>query len=92
MGLIDLIACPHTRNEPFRLSEFKQMMMEESGVGIGLDDCAAIQIRDDEYRVIASDPDSSAHVIYRTDGEIVHETIRPHDDFRPLTDLLLKHM
>ena len=90
LGLIDLIACPHTKNESFRLAEFKQMMFEESGVGIGLDDCMAIQIRDDEYRFLASADDSRAHIIYRTGDEIVHEIMESHDDFRPLTDLLLR--
>ena len=87
LGLIDLVACPHTKNESFRLNEFKQMMQNESGVGLGLDDCCAIQIKDDHYRLLSSSPGVGAHLIYWQSDEIKHEKLAPHDDFRPLREL-----
>jgi len=87
LGIVDLAICPHTRDEGFRLSEFKAMMLDDAGVGIGLDDCCAIQIQDEEYRIIASEPNSRAHLIYSWKGTQVHEVLEPHDDYRPLTDL-----
>ena len=87
LGFVDLVLCPHTKNESFRLDEFTRMMAGETGVGVGLDDCCAIQIRDDDYRFIASRNDVGAHLIYRRNQEMVHEYMEPHDDFRPLTSL-----
>ncbi len=87
LGIIDLVACPHTKGESFRLQEFSQMMLAETGVGIGLDDCCAIQVRDDEYRILSSAPDSKAHLIFSLNGEIVHEILEPHDDYRSIREL-----
>ena len=81
------MACPHTGRESFRLQEFTEMMRTESGVGIGLDDCCAIQIRGDEYRLLASIPDVGAHLVYRQGEQILREFLPPHDDFRPLSEL-----
>ena len=88
LGIVDLALCPHTRDEGFRLAEFKAMMIEEKGTGVGLDDCCAIQIQDEVYRIIASDPLSRAHLIYDWKGTQVHEVLEPHDDYRPLDDLI----
>ena len=87
LGFVDLVACPHTGRESFRLQEFTEMMRTESGVGIGLDDCCAIQIRGDEYRLLASIPDVGAHLVYRQGEQILREFLPPHDDFRPLSEL-----
>jgi len=87
LGLVDLVVCPHTKCESFRLEEFRQMMRSESGVGLGLDDCCAIQIQGNQYRLLASSPDSGAHLIYRKNQELIQEFLCPHDDFRPLSEL-----
>jgi len=91
LGLVDLVACPHTKNESFRLQEFKQMMATETGVGIGLDDCCAIQIRDSHYRLLSSRSEVGAHLIFRRGDELAHEFLPPHDDFRPLEELNRRH-
>jgi len=87
LNLVDLVVCPHTKVERFRLNEFREMMMTETGVGVGLDDCCALQIRDDHYRIIASKEDAGAHLFFRRDEEMIHEFVAPHDDFRSLSEL-----
>jgi dipeptidase E len=91
LGIVDLVLCPHTRDESFRLSEFKEMMMTQRGVGLGLDDCCAIHVMDDQYRIMSSEHNSKAHLIFRRGDEVVHQIIQPHNDFRSL-DELTKHM
>ncbi len=87
LGLVDLVLCPHTKNEAFRLGQFREMMLHESSVGLGLDDCCAIQVRGDEYRLLGSQPDVKGHLMFRKGKDIVHEILEVHDDFRPLSEL-----
>lgn len=87
LGLVDLVLCPHAKNEDFRLADFRQMMAGEEGSGMALDDCCAIQIRDDEYRLLASCPGVGAHLFHRRAGNIEQEFLRPCDEFRPLAEL-----
>jgi len=87
LGIVDMVACPHTRDEPFRLREFMAMMERETGAGIGLDDGVAIQIDGDAYRILAVSPERCAfHVKYDGDSLRVRRLFG-HDDFRPLEDL-----
>ncbi len=83
MGLVDLVACPHTRDEPFRLSEFEAMMQAERGAGVGLDDGSAIQIRSGQYRILSSGS-SGAHRIEWIDGQCQRTFVPAHSDFRDL--------
>lgn len=85
MGLVDLALCPHTRDEGFRLAEFSSMMREIEGVGVGLDDGCALQIRDESYRVLAAQPNSFAHRVYRLGDGVKREVLEPHSDWRPLS-------
>lgn len=87
LGFVDLVLCPHTKNEGFRLGDFREMMRGESGCGIGLDDCCAIQVQGDQYRILASQPGSIAHRIEWTGDRLLENSLSPHDDFRPLTYL-----
>lgn len=84
LGYVDLVLCPHCSREPFRLGEFREMMKGEVGVGIGLDDGCALQIRDDEYRILASLPGAVAHRIECVEGRLSELELAPHDDFRPI--------
>ncbi len=87
LDLIPLAACPHTKNEGFRLSEFREMMRTEGGVGIGLDDNCAIHVRGEEFRILASQPNAVAHRIQWVEGALQEESLVPHDAFRPLHEL-----
>lgn len=87
LGFVDLVLCPHTLREEFRLAEFREMMKSERGPGIGVDDCCALQIKGDTYRVISSLEGSKAHRIEWVDGQLIESELTPHDDFRPLSIL-----
>lgn len=87
LAFVDLALCPHTRDEGFRLAEFTAMMREIPGAGVGLDDGCAIQIRGEEYRILASQPESKAHLLFSVDGEVRYTEMPPHDDFRAIKNL-----
>jgi dipeptidase E len=87
LGFVDLALCPHTRDEGFRMGEFRQMMCAVPGAGVGLDDDCALQIRGDQYRIIASQPGAIGHLLYSEGGNVREQDLPPHDDFRPLDDL-----
>ncbi|AIE87009.1 Type 1 glutamine amidotransferase-like domain-containing protein [Fimbriimonas ginsengisoli] len=87
LGFVDLALCPHTRDEGFRLSEFREMMRDVPGAGVGLDDACAIQIRGEEYRILASQPGAVAHLMFSENGMVREAEMPPHNDFRPLNRL-----
>ncbi|HWD39357.1 MAG TPA: Type 1 glutamine amidotransferase-like domain-containing protein [Fimbriimonas sp.] len=87
LGFIDLVVCPHTKCETFRLGEFREMMKTERGVGIGIDDWCALQIEGDRYRILASQPHAVAHRIEWVGGTLHERILEPHEDFRLLADL-----
>ncbi|MFY9234702.1 MAG: peptidase E [Fimbriimonadaceae bacterium] len=87
MGLFELTMCPHMRNEEFRPAEFRAMMRDTPGVGIGVDDCAAFEILGDTYRIVSCAAGSGAHRVFRRGEDVVHERLEPHDDYRLLRDL-----
>ena len=87
LGFVDLVACPHTGRESFRLAEFTKMMESETGVGIGLDDCCAIQIQGQTYRILATIDGVGAHLLFHRGDQIIREFLGPHDDFRLISEL-----
>lgn len=87
LGFVDLVLCPHTKDEGFRLGEFREMMQNERGPGIGVDDGCAIQIKGDQYRILSSLPGSIAHRIEWVNGSLEERYMPPHEDFRPLLEI-----
>lgn len=87
LGFVDLVLCPHTRDEGFRLAEFRAMMKHERGPGIGLDDGCAIQIRGDHYRILSFLEGSVAHRIEWGHGVLKESVMESHEDFRPLAQI-----
>src|SRR5205085_847691 len=71
----------------FRLAEFAAMMSDVEIAGVGLDDGCALQRLDEKYRILASQSNSFAHRLYRTERGVVREVLQRHDDFRPLGSL-----
>ncbi len=59
----------------FRLEEFAEMMRTTPGVGIGLDDHCAIQIRGHEYKILAWVDGAKAHRIFWVGDSCHHEYI-----------------
>lgn len=69
-----------------RRQAFRNYLSRRNAAGLALGDCAALEIVDDQYRVLTSSPDGFVyHVDPRTDEAV---TVLPEDsEFRPLADL-----
>lgn len=85
LGFLPLSMCPHMSREAFRLEEFQAMMQETPGVGLGIDDCAALEYVDGSYRIVACTEGAVAHRITANS----HEIIEPFDEMRDFGDLLV---
>lgn len=88
LGLVDITMCPHMKREDFRLEEFTCMMKSTPGIGIGLDDMCALQVRGQEYKIIAAEDGMVAHKIYWEGTQLHHERIKPSQYFQQLQQLM----
>jgi len=75
LGFIDALHCPHYDAESYRQEDLKRMMKTTSEVAIALDNCAALVVVDDKYRIITSKPVAKARKIYWKRGEYVVQEI-----------------
>jgi len=53
LGLIPALVCPHYDTEPLRQTDLPRMMRESPRVAITLDNLAAIEVVDDQYRILS---------------------------------------
>jgi len=90
LGIIDAIHCPHYDVEPQRQADIKRMTKTTSKTAIALDNCAALEVVDDMYRIIISSPSAKARKIYWQHGEYIIQEITADSTYRPLEQLLKK--
>lgn len=90
LGLINALHCPHYNFEKDRKGDLKKMMKKTSGVAIAIDNCCAIEIIDDEYRIISSRSSANAYKVYWKAGKYYREIIKKEEEFKLLSDLLRK--
>lgn len=96
LGLIDGLFVPHC-DAPGRLENVKDLLKTSDQIGLSMSNCAALEIIDDQYRVITSD--ASNHNIesyglksYWEDGEYLEEKLDTSLEFKSLSDLLSKNI
>ena len=87
LNYADVLMCPHYDVEKHRQPALKAMMKTTRGVAVALDNCAALHIKDDNYRILASKKYKKAYLIYWQQGEYVKQALMPSDKFQPLTNL-----
>lgn len=89
LGWINALICPHYDSESHRKESFKNMIKEMPElVGIALDEHAAIQIVDDEYRIHSYGPGGKAYRCYWRGKEYFTEEIISTKDFKSLEKLI----
>ena len=64
------------------------MMRRRSDVGLAFDDHCAIEVVDDTYRVITSQPDAAAYKLFKWDGELSTQRIEEREEYQPIAGLL----
>lgn len=87
----DVLMCPHYDVEKHRQPALKTMMKTTQGVAVGLENCAALHIKDDKFRILASKRNKKAYLIYWKQGEYVKQALMPSDKFQPLIELTQGH-
>lgn len=90
LDLLKMTISPHQIREPYRLYELMSMIKKTSGIGLALDDCAALEVINDKYRIIHSKTTSGAYKIYKKKGRIFTQRLFASKEFNSLSDLLEK--
>jgi len=90
LNLINALHCPHYDIEKDRKSGLKDMMKKTSGIAIAIDNCCAIEIIDDKYKIISSKPSANAYKIYWKKDNYFEDIIKKENNLKSLKDLLKK--
>jgi hypothetical protein len=64
------------------------MMRKTAGIALAVDNCCAIEIIDNNYRIIDSKIGANAYKVYWREGKYFEEKIDKLEEYKPL-DLLL---
>lgn len=88
LGLVpDILFCPHYTGEG-RRDSFHDLMRSYPGMtGIAADDCAAISIVSDQYRILRSAPDASVYRVYAGKSGVREERVPVFEKYVPLHTL-----
>ncbi len=84
LGLVDVLLSPHHDTEPGRHDCLRRLVKRTRLVGLGLDDCTALQVLDDRYRILSCRDGSVARRVDRSGTEL---DLPAHDDLRPFAEL-----
>lgn len=90
LNLVNLLFCPHYYTEKDRKPGLKRMMKKTPGIAIAVDDCCALEIIDDKYRIVRSKSSANAYRVYWKAGKFYHEKIKKTKKFAGLDNLLKK--
>jgi dipeptidase E len=91
LNLVNALHCPHYDSEADRKPDLKKMMRKTYGiVAIALDDCSAIEILDDTYRIISTKENAYAYKVYWQQGIFFEEKIGQTATYQILNDLMSK--
>lgn len=88
LGFIPLMSCPHYDIEKSRRPSLMKMIKEKGGISIALENCSALEILDDKYKVLTSLRNAHAYRVYRSEGKVVEEQLIVDGRYRPLKELL----
>lgn len=81
--------CPHYNTEEKRERHFKKMMRKIPGTAIALDNCSAIMIQDDKYKIIISKQTACVYKVFWQDNKFYQLKLTKSKSFKPLKELFL---
>lgn len=88
LGFINSLYCPHYDVEKTRHKSLKQFVKTSKTIGIAVENCSAIEILDDQYRIITSKNTANAYKIFWRNHRYFKEKIVSEKKFKPLYDIL----
>ncbi|MDP3027731.1 MAG: Type 1 glutamine amidotransferase-like domain-containing protein [Nanoarchaeota archaeon] len=87
LNFIDLMLCPHYDVEKDRRASLKKMVKKYKMPAIALDNCTALEIIEDKYRIIKSEREANAYMIYIKNSKVIEEKILSKKEFSSLENL-----
>lgn len=90
LGLIDALHFPHYDAESHRQADLMRMTKNTSKVAIALDNCTALEVVDDKYRIIKSKPTAKARKIYWKNGGYFIKEIAVSQSYTDIGELTQK--
>ena len=91
LGLVDDLHCPHYDAEEHRPEGLKRMMKTtQKIVSIALENCCAIEVVNNKFRILKSKPTAKAYKVYWKSRKYFKEEIRSTNEFENLDNLLTK--
>jgi len=80
LDFLPILLCPHYDKEKDRKSSLKAMTRKMKEVAIALNNCTAIEIIDDKFKIITSKNTANAYKVYWKSGKFFHEKIPKNKD------------
>jgi dipeptidase E len=90
LDYVPALYCPHYDAEADRKPDLEKVMRRTTEIGLAFDNCSAIEIVDDKYRIITSNKQANAYRTYWKNGQYHEEIIEKKKTFSPLDELLSK--
>ncbi|MBN2583272.1 MAG: Type 1 glutamine amidotransferase-like domain-containing protein, partial [Planctomycetes bacterium] len=90
LGLVPLLYCPHYDSEK-RHKPLRAMVAAHGGPAVACDDCTALEISGDSYRILSARKGQQARLLCKEDGTVRVNPLATgscRGAFRPLGDLL----
>ena len=87
LKFLDFVICPHYNLEEYK-EKIEAMVKAHNIVGIALDNNCAIEIIDNNYRIIATNHNANAYKIYQDKTEIKKEVISKDSSFKSIDELI----
>lgn len=95
LGWIKGIHCPHYDSDTLgvpRRESFQQMMEQQGGIGIALDDNCALEVIDGNFfKILTSKAGAGAYKIYRERGKVISIPITQTKELLPIAVLYIRH-
>jgi dipeptidase E len=90
LNLVKALCCPHYNTGNDKRMELKKMMMKTPGIALAFDNCCAIEIIDEQYRILSSNSTAHAYKVYWRASNFHEDLITEENVFKPLKELLIK--
>ena len=87
LNMIPVLHCPHF-DIGDREESLKEMMKKSKGVAIAIDNCAAIEIIGDEYRILKTKKTANAYKVFWKNGKYHKELILAKSKLQKMNELL----
>ncbi|MDP3956595.1 MAG: peptidase E [bacterium] len=88
LNFVPLFLCPHFDVERARHASLKKMLKGTKERAVAVDNCAALEIIDDRYRVVTSKPRASAYLCHWKGNKYIKKSLRGVKKFQLLSKLL----